>query len=530
MEFTTQKRREMTSSILEQENMISQTEKFSDNINSAYGQKVKEDKTNREMFLTINSQLTGLAYEYMIMTGYYHPMLEEQRYTYTQANDDMTEFTEGEYWDSPKLQKAANLEEGNEFHLNIREDTSTFYPERPLKYSRWVNDLHSEVSTFSPTEQDLFNAIRSLHNWYNSGGTSGSTEVTIFGEFKSFIPDTPDTEQPYMTVGYTEYKAGQGGFMSDGYNPDGDLILINPTDNQNFSFGKIISSKSSPSRILYAPFCSIGVIPDNAVITSTYTSGNGIYIKVILRVIDRLNEFYNNLSRYLENNPNVEDNRLVLENVNEVKNKIMVWNSTQDMNVLLDLVNEIESLRTGMYISRTSYINTFLSNANELYEDRFEILDMRLSKRMGTLREMMKYQDRIGELFRIKDEKKGQVGWFKKYFIVKKCERDGDWKRRVFIVDPEGDIEVGDEVYLLTDNEEIPEMKATVDIIVEARLEDLLSSSVNEDTGEVLKEYYPVKKIFFRDAIIDDKIKPKRFFPNTYRADEGFRLIKQIGE
>lgn len=530
MEFTTEKRRQMTSSILEQEEMISNTEKYSDNINSAYGQKVAEDKTNREMFLTINSQLTGLAYEYALMTGKYHPMLEEQEYEYTVANDEMTEFSTAKFWDSDKLQRAANLEEGNEFHLNTREDTSVYYPERPVKYSHWVDDSHSDVSLYSPTEQELWDAIRSLVTWYNSGGSSGSTEVTIFGEYKNYEPGLSDLEQPYMTVGYTEYQSGTVGFMTDGYDPVGDMILINQIDSSNFAFGKIVASKSSPSRILFSPFCSKGTIPNNAEITSTYVSGDSIYIEVIQSLIDELEKAYTYIRRYLENNPNGNDtdNLPIKTNIDSMLSLITAWNENKTLSEVNTLIGSIETARTTLFPTRQTYINTFLNSADEIYQDRFQVLDMRLSKRMGTLREMMKSKDRIGELYRITDEKKGQVGWFKKYFTVKKCEKDGDWKRRVFIVDPDDDIQVGDEVYILTDDESVPEMKAIVDIIVEARLEDTIRSSVDTETGEILKEYYAVKKVFFRDAWKDDEVKVKRFFPDTYKTSDGFRIIKQV--
>ena len=68
MEFTTEQRREMTSSILEQSSMVDQTEKYSDNINAAYGNEVEKDKTNREFYRNINSELTGLPYEYKYIT------------------------------------------------------------------------------------------------------------------------------------------------------------------------------------------------------------------------------------------------------------------------------------------------------------------------------------------------------------------------------------------------------------------------------------------------------------------------------
>lgn len=533
MEFTTEKRRETTSSILSSNEMVDNTEKLSDNINSAYGQKVKEDKTNREIFYSLNSELTGLAYEYKYITGKYHPQLEEIEYTYLSADDSLTVFENKTYWDSYILQDAGALKENNEFHLNLSEFTTVYYPEHPLKYSRWVDDTHSEVSDFSPTEQDLFDNIRNLMLWYSSGGSSGNSEITIYGSYKEFIPGNIDLKQPYMTVGYTEYILGSGSFMSDGYNPNGDIILINSLDSNNFAFGKILSSKTEPSRILFAPFCKRGIIPENANITSTYTTNNSMYIIIINELINTLEKIYTNSKRYLDNNPNGNnvDNLPIKNNLIEILNKIEIWKNDINKNdfiVIGTLIDEIESLRLPLFISRPIYINTYLSIADELYSNRFDILDMRLSKRMGTLREIMKTAQSIGEVFRLSDEKKVQVNWFKKYFYVQKCEKDGDWKRRVFIKDENNDFQIGDVCYILTDDVNIPEIKAIIDIIVDARLEDVEKAVYNETTGEVIKEYYPVKKIFFRNAIINEEEKLRRYIPDTYKVDDGFRIIKQI--
>lgn len=533
MEFTTEKRRTITSSILETNELIDQTSKFSNNINAGYGIQVVKDKTNRELYRTINSQLTGFAYEYKYMTGKYHPQLEEIKYTFTKANDTLTEFTEEEYYDSPKLQSAGSLEDGNEFHLNLREDTTTYYPERPLKYSRWTDDDHDEVTDYSPTEEDLFNAIRSLISFYNNGGSGGSSEITIYGDYSEYIPGEKDMNQPYMTVGYSEYVTGGGVFMANGYDPVGDIILINPLDSNNYTFGKIISSKTEPSRILYAPYVNEGIIPKNSVLSSTYTIGNSMYPLVIKKLIDKLETIYTDILRYLNSNPEGTsvDNQPIMDEVSEVIEMITMFNALESSTLgdIIVLIDGIESKRLQNKQNRIDYIQNYLSTHEDLYEDRFKVLDMRLSKRMGTLREMMKAVGNIGEIFRISDEKGSQVEWLKKYFTVHKCESDGDYKRRVFVVDPTDDFSIGDNVYLLSDNEGVAEIYATIDVIVEARLEDILNSSYDESTGEMIKEYYSVKKLFFKDAWKNEEVKLKRFFPPEYKSSEGFRVIKQNG-
>jgi len=41
-------------------------------------------------------------------------------------------------------------------------------------------------------------------------------------------------------------------------------------------------------------------------------------------------------------------------------------------------------------------------------------------------------------------------------------------------------------------------------------------------------KYYPVKKVFFKDAWKNGEVKLKRFFSDEYKTSEGFRVIKQI--
>lgn len=526
MIMNTAKRREMTSAIASQEKVVSETKKFSKNINSAYGMKVEEDTTNREMFLSINSQLTGLAFEYKYLTGYYHPQLEEQQYDYV-FTVDLINFVDKTFWDSKLVRDAANLEEGNEFHKNINEDTTEIYPEKPLKYSRWVNDSHSDVSIWNLTEQEIIDTIRTLQAMKITGGSLGNNEITIYGEYNKYIPDIREDKQKYMTVGYSEYISGSGGFMSDGYNPNNSLIIINKEDPNNFAFGKIINSKIQPSRILFVEYFLVGSIPENSRVTSEILIEDSFIDIITKELISQFDLALKSTKRYLNNNPtnNLESNIEALDNVNTSIELIKDY-FNNDIEIT-SLVDSLEQIRNSFKEARIQFINDFLSNNPELYRDREKVLDMRLSKRMGTCREYMKTLDRIGSINKIANEKSEQIGWMKKFFTSRACERDGDWKRRVFIIDPDNDFKVGDEVYILTDNPEVKEIKATIDVIIDARLNDEKLTTYDEETDTTNKVYYDVKKIFFKNCWLDGKVKYKRFFPNTYKTEEGFRIIKQ---
>lgn len=529
MNFTTEKRRELTSSIAQEAKQTELFEKGGDAMNSIYGQKVEEDKTNRELFRLVNSQLSGYAFEYGLMTGYYHPMLLEEEYKYIVAtNEHMTETEERTFWGCPKMRSAAALEEGNEFHLNLNEGSTVWYPEHPLKYSRWVNDTHEEVSMFSPTEDEYFDMIRNLITWYNSGGSGGGSEITIFGAHAHFSLGLEMSKQPYMTVGYTEYIAGGGGFMTDGYDPIGDIITVNGGDINNFSIGKVVDAKTSPSRILYVPYVIVGEIPDNSVITSTYVVGSPIYLEMIANIMQEMLKKYRDVERFLQKNPDgdIIENVDVLEEIGIVIGLLEGWLETSVLNDLNGVITSIETLRHSSRELRKSYIVDFLVNHPELYEDRFKIMDIRLSKRMGTLREVMRNRENIDFMFAIQREKSGFLEYFGKYFLTIKCELDGDWKRRVFIQDPRGIFSVGDEVYILTDDIDIPEIRAVIDVIVNARLQ--IQSSKMDEKGEPIIEYMSCKKIFFKDAWLNGEVKMKRFFPTTYLIADNFRIIKQI--
>lgn len=531
MTFTTEKRRELTSSIISQNDFVTNSEKYSDNINVAFALKADEDKSNREIFITLNSELTGLSYEYKYLTGKYHPMLEESTTDYIDSVDG--EFVTKQLWDSDKLQKAASLELGNEFHIDISESSTEYYPIHPVKYSHWVDDLNIEVKNTINSEQNIFDLIRTIISWYTTGGTSGlATDLTIYGKFNPY--DLNKAVNDYMTVGYLEYiTSADPNYMSATYDPSDDVVLINPSDMNNFCLGKVIGYSTKPARVLVEPYFTKGIVPNNSLMTSVHPQGNARYITIANIAIDTLESIYNSMVRYLSNNPNRElaDNVSIISNLNSCLALFTTYRSGNpyDTSRMTTLVNGVEALRVSIKVARSAYINNFLITqySIDLYEDRFKIIDMRLNKRMGTLRELMKVKLGISEISRITDEKKDQIDWFEKYFIVKRCEKDGDWKRRVFIKDPLNDFMPGDTIYVLSDNEATPEVKATIDVVVTARLEDSTKTTV-DDYGDITKEYYTVKKLFFKDAWIGDVVKAKRFFSNNYLVSENFRVIKQI--
>ena len=112
--FTTEQRRKMTSSIISTEKEISNQLASDSKFDVAIAEKTKEDESNREMFLSLNSELTGLLVEYRYMAGIEKPCLHEEEYSYYEENvideeNGTIEIVDVTYYDSAKLRSAASF-------------------------------------------------------------------------------------------------------------------------------------------------------------------------------------------------------------------------------------------------------------------------------------------------------------------------------------------------------------------------------------------------------------------------------------
>jgi len=524
-EFTTEKRRDLTrSGSLVTDDATLQT--MNQQFDLAYSNEVKKDKTNNEIFRTINSELTGLAYEYRYLNGKYHATLDEVEIEYIGLDNDGEQYITKSYWDNLKLQTAANLEAGNEFHLNIREGTTVSYPIRPEKYASWVADIHEDVYDFDATEDNLIAMIGTLDSWYTSGGGSGSVETTISGEYLEQIIDIPDTLQPYMPVGYTAYQGDDtDGYMTSGYNKDNEIVLINGSDPYNFAFGKIVNSRDLPSRILFVPYGRIGTIPDDAVITSTFSAETPMITRSAIQVIATLETFYRMARHYLEYNPNSADaaNEPTLTGLNSIIDLIEIWENVTnktDFSIMTTLISAISAIRDPLKAARITYINSHLGEASSLYTDRFDVLDLRLSKVGGTLKELMTNVRGTGIINAVLQEQSNASEWYSNFFIVKVARKNGEWYRRLFVDDftPGPDtLEVGQTCYILSDDENVPEIEAEITHIVDGRLVDMLNSTYDEKGNSDIA-YIACKKIFFKGVI----------FSKKYLMSDALRIIRQI--
>jgi len=521
--FTTEKRRELTKTKAIADEYV--LEQMGKQIDLTYADKVEADRANNGIFRRVNAELTGLAYEYRYLTGKYHPSLDELEVIYTGLDAD-NNYEEKSYWDNMKLHSAGKLETGNEFHLNTREGTTVSYPIRPTKYSFWCEDSNViYVKDFETTENNLIAMVRTFNTWYTSGGGTGNIETTIAGPYSEIDYSLKDNEQDYMAIGYAGYQSDpENGYMAEGWDPTGELVLVNTGDITNFSFGKVFAAKDTPSRILLAPYGQKGTVPDDAVITSTFTAGTTIILHMAAQTIANLELSYRMSRHYLEFNPKSEDadNAIILTGLDTVIDLIEVWENVADRYTftrMIELMDNIQTVRNSTMLSnRIAYINAYLITeaVEELYEDRFNILDLRLSKVGGTLKDIMTIEKGNAVINKVLDEQSNSLEWYKKFFIVKRAQVDGDYYRRLFIANPDG-LEVGDWCYILSDNENVKEIYAEITHIVYARVEDPYRTTY-DDEGNIFTAYKESYKIFFNGVI----------FSADYITSEDLRIIKEI--
>ncbi len=517
--FTTKERRDMTrSGGLVTDKVVE--EAMNAQFDLAYAGEVKKDQTNNEVFRRINSQLTGLAFEHRYISGRYRPALDEHEIQYVDMDNERVNYVNKTYWDSEKLQIAANLEVGNDFHLNIREGTTVSYPIRPSKYASWVDDTNDDVLDFETTEVKLIQMIRDLEN-----GIAGTITTKVSGEYSEKKIDLINDLQNYMTVGFEAYQGDpESGYMTEGYDKTGELILITENfesfDYDNFSFGKIVSSKDLPSRILFVPYGKKGTIPENSEIISNITVGSDILTTISIQIISNLEEYYNMIIHYLNYNLNedISNTNTMLE-IKEVINLIKVWKDSLDTSwiSIISLMDAIDVIRTETKrTNRASYINDYLSVEVDLYTDRFDVIDLRLSKVGGTLKELMTISKGTKIVIDVLQEQENSLDLYSKFFIVKRAKKDGEYYKRLFVSDSTN-LSIGDTCYILSDNESVPEIEAEIEYITRGRLIDPVKTTYDEE-GNADIFYINCKKVFFKNI----------YFGPKYLMSDNLRIIKEI--
>ncbi len=540
MTFTTEERRRMTSA----SGLADETkEEMLNQFNLAYSNEVDKDATNNEMFRLKNSELTGLAFEYRYLTGEDHPTLDEIEIPYVGSEDG--KYINKTYWDSPRLQAGANLETGNEFHLNLREDTSVKFPVHPDKYGSW-DDIYKYNIDFDLTEANIMSAIdTTLTAMLVLSYTPINTipeNVEIFGEYKEYTNGYDIEDQSFMTI-YKNLYPGDTTYMDTPFDRDGDWVFINKTGTDpetglcdNFAFGKIVASNDLPSRVLFAPYAVKGTIPDNSSIT-TYVDPNvstdlDIIQAVIIQSVATLRKYFNMMVHYLEYNPTTNtSNTEALTTAQLVITAIDAWDS--DPETADTLMTAINAIRTSTVRSnRISAIDTYLISAPAitLYDERFTVIDYRLSKKMGTLKQLMTVQKGSDVVIEVIEDNEAAATWNQdQFFLVKKALKDGDFQMRLHVnnVDEINDLEIDDECYILTDDKTVPELHGKVYSITNSRVRDLANTTYDIN-GNVVFAYKSCKKIFFKTIPTASGRSNWLTFTDKYKIVDNLRIIKEL--
>lgn len=506
--FTTEQRRTLTASVLETEKFNTDLSYVNQKIYLAEEDKIKKDKTNREMFRFLNSFLTGLAYEYAYINGKYHARLDET--LYTSSNPDSSSAIN--YYDVEKLRNAAKLTETTEFFSDITRSATSYNPLEPDRYAEWYDDttdFDTYVFDFFRTEIEQFNAINTLLTYYSSGYTGSSaatTESLVF--YDETIATTAQGTMVYATGSVSE----------------GDYILIKE-DADNFIFGKIVEPVSSSGDFIIDKYVQVGIPSATYSITGDYTASDDFILTIIEELVKVYKEHLLTLERYLSYNVDrgISGNG-ALEDVEAMLVKISTWEAAKDTTfttATTTLISDfgIERNAAGVFSARAGDIDTYMKLAarGTDYTNRFTLIKNRINKKSGTLKDLMEIILGMEEASNILTDKAGHLSVINDYFIVKKIQADGDGRRRVFVIDTT-DLSLNDTVYILTDDENVSELECEIDLITDGILDDYSQVYYN-NLGNIKREFVDIKKIFFKDNII---------VTSDYLMSDNLRLIKEI--
>lgn len=397
------------------------------------------------------------------------------------------------------------------------------------------NSISKSIWYFITITYDNIGAMNIYINTTNDGGnnyvdtfsiTSGNigNDATnyfdgLIDQFRVFNKELSQTEINRLYYDYIDT------FYMNEFNFKNNFIWINPTDSDNFSFGKILKCKQKPAQILYSPICERGTIPDNAAYTKDFTAFDANLLEVLNDAVLEYKSRIQEMIKYFDNNRNAdkEFNKKILTDLNNAITAFETWEEDIDPTSLIainTLIESLKPLRHYRFLSRLEYIKNYLISSIDLYEDRLDIIGYRLNKLDGTLKEMMEVQIGAEQALNVYDRQETRETWYQDYLIVKRSEKDGEYKRRLFVEDPNNDLQVGDWVYILSDNTEVPELYAKIALIVDGRIASYENSDVDLTNTEVDINYKDVKKLFFKNVI----------FTADYKTDEYTRIIKEIGD
>ena len=392
------------------------------------------------------------------------------------------------------------------------------------------------VLNFEPTEENLYDMIIELETWHTTGkylegtGEEYSPEyytdyfgdpreyIDFYGEYEEFFND--GRVEKFIDIDFYGAKELTNNFI---------LIV---SDNTNFAFGKVVKQEADGSKILFTPYCKNGVLSDGGKIYFYFEIGDDRIKDIMYEIFMNIKKIYNETISSIE--------RSLIKNSSNDNEIINLNNHLEKLENIEDLtISELKSLAVEIFTTdnrsveitdRSHYIYTYISSNTlkftDMYNTRMKIIKSKINKKNGTLRTLMLNSEGLSKLY-ILVGKELEID-LNNYMIVKRSILSGDNTNRIFIDDAD-DFEINDEVYLISDNENMPQIRCYISHIEDGYLKDIENSGYDFEQLTFEQKFKSVKKLFFRDMTIRNKTWPKRNIPPTYSYEEYFRILKHIG-
>lgn len=515
--MTAAKRKEISSKILEDRQQAdenkNQKQKAIDNI----GTNINSDKTNREEFLSLNSEISSLQNEYLQLTGqpkYNIPTSTVNYYgSYSQV-------------DAPSLWNAASLQAGNIFYVPNVSDSSKLTLDV-------INEKDSDGTT------NIEPIIPSIYSSFNTDGTATSpyeytnAEALIWSIYgynngytsTTFVDSTRGTTNIGRFISGFSISGGNGVSTSYGTSTISNYSIFSVDDivyannNSVYSIYKVVASSVS-SGPPYTHYVTLKLLTTPATITYPFdftkalaSSSNEAKALILVAA----NEWKANLTSELgQINNNTRKNANVVNSINQITkalSAVNTWLALSDANKYLSanlttLYNAAIARRDFITV-RAEQISDYLRNSN-IFPNRNTVIKLRLKKRSGTLNDVYRAIISVNNMDGMVLTSSDSKVYYEPKLTVQKGLTDGDNTKFFYVKTSDGLLK-NDIVYINDDYG--TEMKTKIVSINDATMED---PDNKEDIGS--------NPIAVKQITLENK------YPAVYTKTNNVRIMKDLEE
>jgi len=470
---------------------------------------LEDDKEYRDSFNVYNSMTTGLSLEYYYMKGKFpktdvviNLFCEEQVYEKYIAEEDEEENKENTnlykvstaIWDSPVLQDICQLKKYVSFNEKPSSKRDNIYNGVEIENPIWLTEPEREENFFYAVpdipEDGLFMVWEDVElldpSQYFSALYSGKT-------FDKFLADNIIDEITYTLEERKEF--------AEEY-----IEFINKILNY-LKYNRKIEIDQSSLNAWNGDH-------------STFDDIHPLYASTQDEEYNVRRELYR-LSR---------SNYALERNLQEIKIRLQTFIAGG-----LTPIESIEVLKTNRDVVIKNFMESINSGGNWVFSKRKEKIINRIHKENGSLRPFVRSRKNIESIKERLLTDKELASEFSFPLLYFYCLNDGDLVDRVIIERIfNNEISVGDIIYLTTDRDDVPELKAEVEEIARGVIEQIGlkegESLMNRDTKIVDKYYIKnkrVSKIFLKN-IEETSTAIKKQINDSYKQVDKFRLVKEI--